>query len=416
MNEEDQKLQVEPPINTNAASTIVAFTFQFDRALNELFSTGAHDRRVGIETLDDVAELVTNPDGTVMARLEQDAHTVQSTGHPYQDSSRKLWHTLRVWLSHAPNLKQYADVEFRLVTNVKVPEGSIVRRFADARSVASVEEAVVLLREQAEEILKNEKSKASAEASVVAQYQDEDLAYLIARLTLSDSGGTTSGVAPREDTIQRFLLPSTLTAQADEIYQHILGVAVDKCRKAWEKSEAAWLSPQMFKNLLHEEIGRRSLKDYLERPMMSVGFKEYVQAGGRDHFFLKQLVHLGLKRRFIDDQLDNFWAFYVERVRLEGEGVHQAEWTAREDLLYQRWRACRNNAELAADDATPEALAKHTLRLTLDGEYKAPIGRYKSENLYFTHGHYHQLANEPGEPFFVYWHPAFGNDDEGGEE
>ncbi|WP_175673589.1 ABC-three component system protein [Burkholderia ambifaria] len=412
MDEEDQKPQVEKPINTGAAPTIVAFTFQFDRALNELFSSGTPDRQVGIETLDDVAELVAQADGTVVAKLEQDANTVQASGHPYQDSSRKLWHTLRVWLSHLSDLKQYAETEFRLVTNVSVPSGTLVRRLSDAVSEKDIEAAVAALREQANAVLANEKSTASKEASFVAKYADDDLAYLIGRLKLSDKGGTASGQQPREDTIQRFLLPSGLVAQGDEIYQHILGVAVDKCRMAWEKGEAAWFSPQMFKDLLHKEVGRRSLKDYLERPMMSVGFKEYVQAGGRDHFFLKQLTHLGLPTRYVDEQLDNYWAFYIERVRLEGEGVHQADWLAREDQLHQRWRTCRNNAELDLEDAPPAAIGKRTLRLTLDGEYKAPIGRYKSENLYFTHGHYHHLANAPDESHFVYWHPDFANKDD----
>ncbi|WP_368623430.1 hypothetical protein [Paraburkholderia sp. BR13444] len=240
MDEEDQKPQVEKPINTGAAPTIVAFTFQFDRALNELFSSGAPDRQVGIETLDDVAELVTNADGTVVAKLEQDANTVQASGHPYQNSSRKLWHTLRVWLSHLADLKQYAETEFRLVTNVSVPSGSLVRRLADAVSVTEVKTAVAALRQQATEVLANEKSTASKEASFVIQYADEDLAYLIRCLKLSDNGGTASGMPPREDTIQRFLLPSGLAAQGDDIYHHILGVAVHRCRLAWEKGEAAW--------------------------------------------------------------------------------------------------------------------------------------------------------------------------------
>ncbi|MHB9839720.1 ABC-three component system protein [Paraburkholderia terrae] len=415
MEEEHEKPQVEKPINTGAAPTIVAFTFQFDRALNELFSSEALEKQVGIETLDDVAELITNADGTVVAKLEQDANTVQAAGHPYQDSSRKLWHTLRVWLSHLADLKQYAQTEFRLVTNVSVPSGSLVRRLSDAVSPKEVKAAVTALRQQAKVVLSNAKSAASKEVSFVVQYPDQDLEYLIKRLTLSDKGGTATGKQPREDTIQRFLLPSSLAGQGDEIYQHILGVAVDKCRLAWEKDEAAWLSPQMFKDLLHKEVSRRSLKDYLERPMMSVGFKQYVQAGGREHFFLKQLTHLGLTTRYIDEQLDNYWAFYIERVRLEGEGVHQADWQAREDQLHQRWRTCRNNAELDLEDATPEALGKRTLRLTLDAEYKAPIGRYKSENLYFTHGHYHHLANVRGEPFFVYWHPTFANEDDANE-
>jgi hypothetical protein len=140
MKKKDEKSIIEETIDTNARATIVAFTFQFERALYRLFSAHQVTLRVGIETLDDVAELLFRDDGTVQATLEQDANTVQSKGHPYQDSSRKLWHTLRVWLSHVEQLRaNYSNVVFSMVTNADVPQDALVHKLAQATSKKELE-------------------------------------------------------------------------------------------------------------------------------------------------------------------------------------------------------------------------------------------------------------------------------------
>ncbi|WP_324291834.1 ABC-three component system protein [Cupriavidus sp. D39] len=151
---------------------------------------------------------------------------------------------------------------------------------------------------------------------------------------------------------------------------------------------------------------------------MSTNFRDYVKADGRDHFFLTQLSRLGLPPRFVDMHLDNFWAFYCERVRLEEEGVNTKDWSSREDELHQRWKVCQFNAELelmSQPGCSPEARGQLVLAKTLSADYKAPLGGYPTNHLYFTQGHYHSLANKPLEPCFVYWHPSFGEEDASGE-
>ncbi|MCX4177662.1 MULTISPECIES: ABC-three component system protein [Paraburkholderia] len=444
MNERDQKPEVEKPINTNAAPTIVAFTFQFERALYSLFSGHAKRTLVGIETLDDVAELTWSADGTVAARLEQDANTVQSAGHPFQDSSYKLWHTLRVWLSHVKVLREkYVEVRFCLVTNASVPENALARMFSDAKTDAEIAAAVSALRAQAQVIVAKEpdastekptgkaksatKAKSSAkksssaksEAEAVLKHDDDDLSYLVRGLELLDNGGTSSVFQPREATIERFQLASALVQQGEEIYRYLLGMAVDTCRQSWADGETVWLSPQVFRDHLHNERDRRFLYKYLDRPMVHVDFKNLVAQGGREFFFLKQLSRLDIPARIIDRHLGKYWAFYAERVRLEKEGFNQVDWEAREDKLHQRWQDCRDNAEMelmTRQDSTPEKVGVLTLTKTLDENFKAALGRYETGNSYFTHGHYHQMANKPDDRYFVYWHPAYGAEKDSGKE
>ncbi|MEM5366463.1 ABC-three component system protein [Paraburkholderia azotifigens] len=414
MNKRDRKSKIEAPIDTNASSTIVAFTFQFERALFRLFSSHRSDIQVGLETLDDVAELRTLGDGTVEASLEQDANTVQSSGQPFQDSSRKLWHTLRIWLGQIERLKEsYPEVVFCAATNATVPPRALIHKLASPSSTKEVAEAIKLLRDQAKVIASNPKSEAKADAAIVAKYKNADLGYLIKRLVLLHKGGTGSDVQPREATIQLFQLHSAIVSQGEDIYRSLLGTAVDMCQKGWRANEPVWLTPQPFRDRLRDEMDRRSLDRYLDRPLMSTKFKEYVAAGGRDHFFLKQLTRIDLPARMIDEHLNAFWGFYTERVRLTDEGVHQKDWDDREEQLHERWKACRNNTEvklLGGPSKTDEEFGRLVLINTLDATYKAPLGRYPTNNLYFTHGHYHQLANNPGGPFFVHWHPAYSGE------
>ncbi|VVE88149.1 ABC-three component system protein [Pandoraea bronchicola] len=438
MSERKRNPEVEKPIDTNAAPTIVAFTFQFERALYSLFSGNAKRTLVGIETLDDVAELTRNDTGSVSARLEQDANTVQSSGQPFQDSSYKLWHTLHVWLSHANSLRtQYAAIQFCLVTNVKVPERALACVLSNATSEEEVRAAVLALREQARTILdrgasastdttstpksSTRRSAVQAEAESVLKYDDDDLRYLVRGLKLLDNGGAGSVSQPREATIELFQLPSALAGQGEEVYQYLLGIAVDTCRKAWATGEAVWLSPQEFRDHLHNERDRRFLYKYLDRPMMHVDFKNLVANSEHEFLFLKQLSRLEVPTKVMDRHLEKYWAFYVERVRLEKEGFNHVDWETREENLHQRWQDCRDNAEMelmTQADVTPEAIGRRTLTKTLDENFKAPLGRYETANSYFTHGHYHQMANEQDGRFFVYWHPEYGPqqevDDEGG--
>ncbi|MFM0470464.1 hypothetical protein [Paraburkholderia strydomiana] len=244
MDERDHKTQVEAPINTGATPTIVAFTFQFERALYRLFSSHTSSSRIGLETLDDVAELIYRDNGIVEARLEQDAHTVQAGAQPYQDSSRKLWHTLRVWLSHLDDLRvSYPKSKFYLVTNASVPKNAFVRLVSDAESDAEVIAAVSLLRKHAAKIVKNKKSEAKTEAEIVQKYGDDALKYLIRNLSLLDKGGTGSEVAPREAAIQLFHLQSKIAGKAEDIRPFLGRNSTSRVRCTPGRLPSSWPRP-----------------------------------------------------------------------------------------------------------------------------------------------------------------------------
>ncbi|WP_176079559.1 ABC-three component system protein [Paraburkholderia tropica] len=420
----DQIVKVEKlkkPIDTNAAAIIAAFIFQFERALYRLFSAPTRKMHIGLETLDDVAELTYKSDGSVQAKLEQDAHTVQSSGQPFRDSGRKLWHTLHVWLTHVDEIeKGYPDPRFVFVTNASVKESTLVRKLSKASSKAEVKEALKSLRAQAKEIGKSEESEAYAEAMAVNSYDDKALSYLIERVDLLAGTGSGSEANPREATIEFFQLPTKLVSHGEQIYQHLLGVLTDRCKQAWTRGETAWFTPREFKDLLDAEKSRHTLLKVVDRPEMSVDFKKYVTDNADKFLFVEQLSSIDLNDADIKRHLAKYWAYCAERGRLEEEGVSPTIWYERESILYERWADCCAEVRAAtyghAATLSDEDIGRQTLKMTLNVDYRAPLGEYSTRSSYFTHGHYHHLANDRYGQFFVYWHSQYGQkevDEEG---
>lgn len=397
------------PVSRSAGHIVAAFTFQFERALHRMFHAKRRGTRIGIETLDDVVELQIRPDGKVEVTLEQDKNVVGGGAQPFQDRSAKLWHTVHVWLTiMAAQGRDWDDISLCLATNAVVPSTSLAARMAAACDADACLACVAEIRALAETTT----GKARESLAAICRYPGPAIAEVVANIRLLDGTGATPASGPWVDeTIDRFNLHSTLEDQGAEIYQVLLGKLVDECKALWMRKEPAWLDPARYIDRLQDEIARRNLERYTDRSMLHVDFKAYLESGGRDHLFLHQLAALQLTPERIDRELEKFWAFYVERVRLEKTGtIPPQDWLRRNDELHQRWETCRSNAQLEEDEhpvSTPQSLARRVLRKTIDETHKATLGLHDTHNLYFTHGNYHALANDLEGEHYVYWHDMY---------
>ncbi|WP_454737245.1 ABC-three component system protein [Cupriavidus necator] len=397
------------PISRSAGHIVAAFTFQFERALHRMFHAKRRGTRIGIETLDDVVELQIRVDGTVEIMLEQDKNVVEGGAQPFQDRSAKLWHTIHVWLTIlAAQGRDFDHISLCLATNAVVPSTSLAARMAAARDADDCLACIAEIRA----LVETTTGKARASLAAICSYPDPAIAEVIANIRLLDgSGATTPSGSWVVETIDRFNLHSTLEDQGAEIYQTLLGKLVDECKARWMRKEPAWLDPMHYVDRLQDEIARRNLERFTDRPMLHVDFRAYLESGGRDHLFLKQLAALQLTPERIDRELEKFWAFYVERVRLEKTGtIPPQDWLRRNDELHQRWEMCRSNAQLEEDDradSTPQSLARRVFRKTIDETHKAKLGLHDTHTLYFTHGNYHALANDAEGEHYVHWHDMY---------
>jgi flagellar biosynthesis regulator FlbT len=405
-------------VTVEAGSKIAGYTFQFQRALYRLFSSESEATIIGIETDDDVVEIKRDSDGVVQIIFEQDKHSIQDSGHPFQDSSKNLWHTLHIWLHAMDSVRQkYKNVCYCLVTNKEVTTGAFAKKLGAASKKSEINECINEIRQRASKA--NCQGAAGASIKAVAQFSDENLYFMIENLKLMDEYATASGADPKDATIQLFQLPPDLHEKSADMYTSMLGLLVDMCQKAWIVKQQVWVDKTVFTKRLHSEIAAHRMARYVERPLMSTSYKDLLQKNGSDHLFLRQLQQLGVDNELCDRSLSHYWGFYAERVRLQTEGdVLPTAWDARDELLHQRWQMIGDSSKLEAEAGIPEdVLAKKILAKTLDGSYTAKLGLHETSHAYFTSGNYHDLANQPEHTRFVHWHSSFApKKKDGGKE
>lgn len=396
-------------ITTEASGKIAGYIFQFQRALFRLLSSDASNLIVGIETEDDVVEIILDDQLSPKITLEQDKHTVNLDKNTFQDSSKNLWHSLHIWLDSMDEIqKEFSIINYILVTNTEVKEDSFVHQLAAAESENEVQECIRLIKDIASKCIDG---KGNAEKiKTVATYPEEKLNFLIRNLELGDINATKDESNLRFATQNLFHLPDDYKQYAEEIYQSLIGFMIQFCQEKWKKKDSAWLDKSRINQRLFQEISIRRVRKFIEKPLMSTSYKEYLQSDSREHLFLKQLITMGISDVFCDQALEHYWGFYSEKVRLEDEGeVLPSEWDERNSGLYDRWRSIFVDEQTFNLDVDEIGKAKKVILKTLDPNYLAPLGQNSTVHNYFTRGNYHYLANTDNAPYFVYWHDLYKN-------
>lgn len=390
-------------VTKDASLKLAGYIYQFHRALYRIFSSEHNSVVFGIETEDDIVEKITFDNGKIEINFEQDKHTTNKTGQPFQDSSKNLWHTLHIWL-HAmeKTRKKYDNVCYCLVTNKQIGASTLAKQLSEANSDQQVAAAINALKDHAKTL----KSSAKEIAAQVLTYSEECLIFLIKNIETLDKHGTDSGAPPKEATIQLLHLPEELQSKAEDIYSSLLGQLVELCQTSWTAKQSVILVKTPFFNRLQAEISKARLRAYIDQPLFSTTYKELLEQDNDDHLFIKQLQRLGLPSKWCNVALNHYWGFYAERVRLQIEGnILPSDWNGRSDNLYQRWLQIKMNHELKAKEDPPSIdTFKDIYTATLDPDFRAPLGAYPTENGYFTSGNYHDLANKSTHEMFVYWH------------
>lgn len=393
-------------VTAEASSKIAGYIFQFQRALYRLFSSEEASTLVGVETDDDVVEVGFDSSGDIQIVFEQDKHSVQEAGHPYQDSSKNLWHTLHIWLdSMEVNRKKYKRICYCLVTNKNVPAHTFAKKLGMAKSKDQIDECIAEIRSRAT----NSTSGESTTIRAVSAFPDDLISFLIENLRVMDDYATSSGSSPKGATIQLFQLPPELHEKGDKIYEGLLGMMINDCQDAWLKRDVAWFDKSKFTRRLHEEISAYRFERYIERPLVNTAYQDYLKDNPDDHVFLRQMKRIGLPDDICDRALSHYWGFYAEKIRLQKEGdVLPNAWVSRDQQLHERWQVIGDSvAAEIVEVQDEEKTSRKIYSRTIDGSYLAKLGMHDTSYPYFTSGNYHELANKPDYAQFIFWHSSF---------
>lgn len=393
-------------VTQEASSKFLGFLYQIERALYRIFASEHNSGIFGIETADDVVEEISFGNGQFHVSFEQDKHALSTSGQPYQDSSKNLWHTMHIWLSTMKDAREkYEEISYCLVTNKNVGENTLANSLSKAQTDEQIKIALDELREQADTITGAVKEIAEQ----VLSYPEDDLKFLIKNIVLLDNHGTISGLETKPATINLFHLPSEIKEHAEVIYCSLLGLLVNKCKSAWKIKEPAILTKEPFFNLLYSEVNRIKRKNFIDQPILKTSYRKYLEEDQTSHIFIEQLQRIGKTTDACNHALLNYWAFYAEKVRLQDTGeIPLSAWEDRNDELYHRWMDITFN--LPEPDNIPEKKLAHFQKIysdTMNPDYKASLSGNNTANSYFTIGNYHALANHPENLLFVHWHDTY---------
>lgn len=405
-------------VTKDASSKILGFLYQMQRALYRIFSCETNNTVIGIETADDVVEEIRSENENWQVFFEQDKHSIQNNHQPYQDSSYNLWHTLHIWLFFIEEAREkYEKITYCLVSNKTIKKDNLAYILSQAKSDQEIDAALARLKEKGKAIYNGLKDSSEIKKTIgeVLKYQDENLKFLIKNITLLSEDGTKSTQDPKSATINLLHIPSELIQESENIYKSVFAHMVNECICAWKQKQSVQLIPQTYKNLLYNEILARKKNRFCEQSRNKTAYQEYLKKDiDKKHLFIDQLCSINKSEEHINRALKNYWAFYSEKVRLESIGdIPLDAWQEREDILYQRWENEWTKYDLSNVTEDEKIFQYEKIYdSTTDINYLADLNNNPTKQPYFTQGHYHFLANDNTNEFYIYWHDKFKKNEE----
>ncbi|NBF04282.1 hypothetical protein GV819_18540 [Pseudomonas sp. Fl5BN2] len=389
-------------MNSNASASAAGFGFQYERALHRIFHSTHTETRFGIETADDVEEQIPLSIGTKAIR-EQDKLTT-GVNHSLQDSSKNVWNTFRNWLNGLAVAKnEFASLEFVLVTNRIVPEGTLVSTLSNASCPNSVTKAIEALRQHAHSM-----SGSVAEiAAEVTSFSDEDLAFVITRFHVADA---MDDETLKEAIYAALQFPDGLDHCHETIYQSLLGQLFAECQASWKKSIPFWTTSKPFftrKHMLFEKFFEEAWKPLTQEQTDFIQLIDEYEA--LELPFIEQLKKIKLPQRPIQAELGHYWAAYSERTRLlNSNRILPSNLCEVESELSDRWKA-NCDAQSIRSGKEPENFGEEDFReiflqTSTPPTFSLTIGRVKSNFRYLFMGIYHHQANGVDTDYPIHWH------------
>jgi hypothetical protein len=392
--------------NTEASASIAGYGYQFERALYRIFHSSHRDALFGIETTDDVEEVIPTATGTISIQ-EQDKLTL-SGKNPLQDSSKNLWNTFKNWLEKLEQSQAtHEQINFILVTNGVVGSNSLVHLLSAASSPTDVAHAIKTLRTHA---LTMDGATAEIAAKVTA-FDDESIAYVVGRFEVIHKHESASITDAMYAALQ---LPEGLDEHKKVILDSLTGHLFNMARETWRRREPFWTTSLplfnrkqlLFEKFLSEAWTARSQDETEYRELIALNQELNLR-------FFFQLKELGLMERTIEKELGHYWAGYAERSRLLLKGkVLPEHFSELENTLHGRWDSLReaysNLKGIPFEDFSGDDHKQIYISTTTPEKFTIEIGRLKSDHRYLYLGTYHHQANDDGTDHPILWHQVKG--------
>lgn len=263
------------------------YIYQFELALIEL-SQMRKGQFLSVEKMDDLA--IEDDKGTYMLTV-QAKHSISASGKSFGSTSEDLWKTVVNWIKKIKNKQLNEDNEFRAVTNTKIPQSSIIRKFDKPLT-----DLLVIIKE----ILENQKEKLRAKkeegkkaSSIISTI--ERLEYVLDNINefeiILNNFQFEENYKIKENFLSKIQMETVEEESVkDNIFEGFLGWIISKSKEVWNNKGDISFSKKDFENKYHQLRDLHPLKKAYFRNKKEIAKNENIDFSntGND-LYVKQI-------------------------------------------------------------------------------------------------------------------------------
>ncbi len=377
---------------STAPGPMAGYLFQPVRALYWL-AKGDGGTTVGIETEDDVTVL--KEDGGKIR--EQDKSSIQAGVWPYGDKSHALWNTLCIWVRAIKAREVDVEkTEFFLVTNKKIPEGSLVEEMSEANDSDKITKCLERLKTVRRSIKK--KSQVWGKVEEVLNSETILLRKLIEHISC-DRCVSSIGEKEKQEIISALRL--TDREKHDDIINSLLGWISRTVLSLWNNGKPGWIRRDSFDNQLEAIRNVHRRRRVRASPARKLEVSKRERRTQEGEIFVKQVEIIRVDDDVAYDAVTDFVRFGKEKLRVAQEGnVTEEDWEGFDENLMDQWKNV-SGIEKTKEYRTQEIMGQAIYHQTMARKV-SHVGELETES-YLVRGGYHNLAND----LLVGWHPNY---------
>lgn len=382
--------------STNASPSALGYLYQCRYALLNILNSGDDPARsVSIEKLDDVAEVTIDPTNGKLSKVEmfQLKHHIKREGGT-TNSHSDVWKTIKIWAT-AVKKKQVdlEDAKFFIITTSKAASSHAISKLRDDE-MRSTEDARKKLEAAGAKSKNDTVTKAYKSLLKLSKTQRTKLFSRI--YLIEDSPDITQVRGKLENAVWQAVSKNRASAFVDRLEGWWLNQVILHLFDSKSQCIPVQLVREQVHTLRDEFKSDNLPADFLVEPVPK---SETDEQDCRK--FVKQLVHVGVKKNRIKVAQENHYRAVAQRAKwLRSELLHISDLDQFEQRLEMEWNEFyQMMLDNLDDDASESELSKSGRNLYNWSQNTAPdkqslFIKPRFQAGYFTRGSYQMLADQ----------------------
>ncbi len=392
------------------------YIFQFEIALLELSNLKPNES-ITIEKIDDVGK--EDEKGTYTLTV-QAKHSICSTSKTFGNTSIDLWKTINIWISKVESGFLNNKNIFKAITNVSIPNNSIVKKIKGN----SFEQNVILI----EQLLDRQKSKrdiklengeeAKSIIKTIALIENV-LNYKPQLKIILENFEYEENYKIEEDFYNKIHLSSVDNiVLREEIYHRFYGWIIQKSKEKWCNDSEAVFTKKDFEEKLQLIQKNHILINAIFRNKKYLEETETINvAVNSEDIYIKQLADINrndeIKEEIIKDAILDFILCDIEITYhiVHNNYLTKKDFEEFEEKCFQKWKDVRRKYILKnIDEYTDLELNDLSIKICDEVLTEVKINfqeflQFDDSNKYIQNGTFLNLSNKPK----IGWNPNWKN-------